>query len=641
MKLKFKIGIISIIFICLAVVGWQVQVAFLAGPFLPDKVATDETVSELAKDRMSTECQTFFTDSEVDSYTLGQDLVDWAYGGEMDYELGHSFQGNPGENLYILMYNQVKNAPYKDALKNVGDRGGYSTSEMQQILEGNLTPIYDRTNRPLTYKEATHRMAIIREAFEVEKFYTTLERDIEAEVLPTEFFANGITADSGFDLIVDLNIIEKIIFGGDEPVDAEAIEVDVTDLMQTCAMRSLPERTLAEKPTMSFFDKMGSILATAVFAEVSDPDCTERTPLEEALDKYYEVNGIDPEEKESDEEKDKEEADSGEEDKDEEGGEDGEAEKDEITEEEDEETEVEDDEENDDNWPDPSWKPGKTQPKDDLIEDKWVENAMRENNLEEAEEGCTPKDWSSLQACAGVGEDEIIQFCFEINMVTGSGDNPFAQTDNCISCHVKYIIDNLFETLQNDLTPNKVSGNLFEPSDCKKAFGKSSEKGSLNLVLVPVPITSPPLDNLVDDFEFGKEWNKFLEKKGMVGGSDWIQTNLKFEEGGDESESESESESPDMGLQKEISQAQFAESTHLEMQEKISDYLLDQRRETEQFLRRQKQQAQLDQQVDYYQPLRYEMDQMMNFFQSFENTLYGEIKASCTEDLKPYATPCG
>ena len=46
-----------------------------------------------------------------------------------------------------------------------------------------------------------------------------LQADIKAAVEPSEIFANGNLDDSGFDLINDLQIIEKLLFLKSNPID--------------------------------------------------------------------------------------------------------------------------------------------------------------------------------------------------------------------------------------------------------------------------------------------------------------------------------------------------------------------------------------------------------------------------------------
>lgn len=98
-------------------------------------------------------------------------------------------------------------------------------------------------------------------------------------------------------------------------------------------------------------------------------------------------------------------------------------------------------------------------------------------------------EWNPSSLC-----NEI--FCIEINFVNSSdeeGDSGYAETDNCIACHAKFMLENMDLLLSKTLTPSKAPGNLLESGKCKKGFLKT--KPSLNIYAIKKPIPAPQESN--------------------------------------------------------------------------------------------------------------------------------------------------
>ncbi|MDP4007835.1 MAG: hypothetical protein Q8P68_01455 [Candidatus Peregrinibacteria bacterium] len=97
------------------------------------------------------------------------------------------------------------------------------------------------------------------------------------------------------------------------------------------------------------------------------------------------------------------------------------------------------------------------------------------NNGQECEFG-----EGSTNNCAGIGPG-----------LAGSGNSQsgYAETDNCIACHAKFMLENMDLLLSKTLTPSKAPGNLLESGKCKKGFLKT--KPSLNIYAIKKPIPAP------------------------------------------------------------------------------------------------------------------------------------------------------
>ncbi len=134
-------------------------------------------------------------------------------------------------------------------------------------------------------------------------------------------------------------------------------------------------------------------------------------------------------------------------------------------------------------------------------------------------------DWQNEELCVGPeGQPKI--FCLEVRFINNnqecewgadSGENSCANittsnqaatsgtyeaTDNCVSCHIEFMLANFDLLLAKTLSPSKVPGNLLESGKCKKSFLKV--KPSLNLFAVKKPIPQPP-----DDYQIFQTSNPF------------------------------------------------------------------------------------------------------------------------------------
>jgi hypothetical protein len=85
----------------------------------------------------------------------------------------------------------------------------------------------------------------------------------------------------------------------------------------------------------------------------------------------------------------------------------------------------------------------------------------------------------------------------------------FEKEDNCVSCHVDNINKLFKETLNHSLVPGKITGNPYEPAQCKKGFGLT--KYDLNVFILYNPILTPPNDNLLLQASATHTWKRVRE----------------------------------------------------------------------------------------------------------------------------------
>ena len=82
----------------------------------------------------------------------------------------------------------------------------------------------------------------------------------------------------------------------------------------------------------------------------------------------------------------------------------------------------------------------------------------------------------------------------EIEFVSSEdGRGVYAENDNCVACHMEFMLANMDLLLSKTLTPSKAPGNLLESGKCKKGF--LDVKPSLNIYAIKKPIPAPENNN--------------------------------------------------------------------------------------------------------------------------------------------------
>jgi len=81
----------------------------------------------------------------------------------------------------------------------------------------------------------------------------------------------------------------------------------------------------------------------------------------------------------------------------------------------------------------------------------------------------TKGDWTRSLPCGDI-------FCITVKLVDGSEEDvsstDYAETDNCVACHLSYISKSMTETTDHSLVAGKISKNWFEDATCKEAGNK-------------------------------------------------------------------------------------------------------------------------------------------------------------------------
>lgn len=119
---------------------------------------------------------------------------------------------SPNKNLYLRVYNDIKNTTPQIAVQRVAGFADVSVEDITALRDGEIS----LGTKGLCGDFFDGVMTCEREILDALEFETSLmelEVDMKEQLQASEIWANGSLADSGFDLIVDLNIIDVILFG--------------------------------------------------------------------------------------------------------------------------------------------------------------------------------------------------------------------------------------------------------------------------------------------------------------------------------------------------------------------------------------------------------------------------------------------
>ncbi|MFH1720202.1 MAG: hypothetical protein ABH856_01165 [Patescibacteria group bacterium] len=394
-------------------------------------------------------------------------------------KLTFTSEENAGQNLYYMILEKTEVTPNHDALRFVAQSYGFTLSEAQQALDFSPRPFLQKSSY-MTQQEAFDRVAQFQEDFEKAREDMVEREKLKAEVSMMEIFANGELSDSGFDLVYDLDVIEKILFfkasksdiySEDKPSSEGPNEGDKLKDMAS------PTPYEGDSPTKT--DTIPDIGISAEEAKAAERKGSKYQDLEETLT-------------------------------------------------------VNDDVDRDicasfdlaaivENYDRPTTagagagEAGTTSGGDGAGgDDSGAGDSSGEDDI--GIEGTTEaesSDGGPLETLDDIYEEEqglcLGEFiCIKLDFIYKQA-SVYSDQDNCIQCHVEKINDKFDEAIKSSMMPSKVTGNLFESGKCKAGFDLPSFI-NLNLILVPMPPLIPKNDDLMQISSFEKEFNKFMNR---------------------------------------------------------------------------------------------------------------------------------
>lgn len=401
---------------------------------------------------------------------------------------GEDDEEDVGQDLYLTIYNKTELQPQIQAAKETAGKYALTQGEMNLINAGDYSVIADR--KPgLRQEELQEKVLQIREDFAYRKELYELKAQVKAQVETSEIFANGDVGDSGFDLIHDLEIIEELLFLHTSPIDIGKSYTSGTgqglapigQAGGTQAAATGPDGTegpgqvgqgLTEGDGTTDSGAQGagsggSVSPSDAAGGVNPNVCFASDDYSQALQDFEDKAKTDP------------------------------------------------------NY------------KDGSVADVTSGTVAGTDSGGSGDEnvGSTSQALSTdflpgvpepdLSTLASAGADEWLTepicnevFCLKVNYVEKPATSAYANSDNCIACHVEKINDVLKTVVTHTLAPSKAPGNLGESAQCKKAIATAAGTISMNFYAIAMPVKTPVNDDLIFGTTIEEEWQQFCNDIG-------------------------------------------------------------------------------------------------------------------------------
>lgn len=428
-----------------------------------------------------------------------------------------------GQDLYKNIYKRVRYEASDSVIKKIGEAVNREETalDLTHAARRNLTrqelasliPGYDISNvltqenprQRLGTSEPQRRQAATAELVAEEKKLADFEALAKMDVEPTELFSNGNEADSGFDLVVDLNNIETILFGreddstggggGDSAAPPSGTRPRPSPARgQQSSQQQPPAGTQTPSPrggSQGQQQPAGGIGQPS--AENTNVVCPANGAFNNAVQRARQ------------EEQSRTGTSTGQS----AGGQ----------------------RQTSDAPPQtgPGAQPsGSTQPQTDRQID--CRSPRQISSFGEAlnwMDSCNKTDASNQSYCTDeqASDEDVgsvgIQFCIKTEALYKTVSS-YTDTANCIACHFEKINDLYKRTLDRSLTASKATGNFLEASKCKQDGGGGIPFLNLkwNLIMMPQPILTPPNDDLLLKTDLFKNLFDFCKK--FMGGPEQL-----------------------------------------------------------------------------------------------------------------------
>ncbi len=405
-----------------------------------------------------------------------------------------------GKDLYLRIWKKTIADPENQALKNTAGRFGISQNDMEFIRSGSLGPLVAK-GQSLDQDRLIRKATDMRNRFIEEQKRLSLRADIEAATLPSEVFANGDLSDSGFDLISDLEIIEKLLFLKSDPIDigkaynkeksseeeqtppapGEAVTTPETAPPQGEPQGAPPvgggaggtQQTGTQQAAGTQEECPEGFEEAPVVTSALQPNCTDASEVQKVIDAYEKAKGL---QKKNCVPKGAAAGEAGA--GTQQGGGTGET-------------------------PPGGGAAGGggVSPEAIVTDDFLPEVAPPETPPVEP----APADnWKKERICLG-------KFCLFINFYYETPTSAYMDADNCIACHIEKIDDLLKKVLSHSISPNKVPGNLIETPKCKNGASIQLSAISMNWNVQFMPIKTPINDDLILGSSINNDWKYFCD----------------------------------------------------------------------------------------------------------------------------------
>lgn len=518
--------------------------------------------------------------SKVIEATGADPNADWTTSfGEDDLE-------DVGQDLYITIYNKTELQPQNQAATETAGKYALTQGELNLVISGDYSVIADR--KPgLRQEELQAKVLQIREDFTYRKDLYELKAQVKAQVETSEIFANGDVGDSGFDLIHDLEIIEELLFLHTNPIDigksytsgsgSGLAPIGQAGGTQTAATG--PDGTKGPGQAGSALTEGGEGVGSAEAAGASGTATTDDTGLNpnacfadsaymEALQEFEEKAQTDP-----------------------------------------------------------NFKDGSAQQQIISGQGSGSDEDTGTTTQALSTDFLPPTPEPDLSNLPSAGADNWLKdkvcnevFCLKINYVEKPATSAYANSDNCIACHVEKINDVLKTVITHTLAPSKAPGNLGESAQCKKAIATAFGSVSMNFYAIAMPVQTPPNDDLIFGTSIEQEWQQFCNDIGYFP----FDTCKSPEELVEEVESGTYEPPPlliDRATKQAITQVPEGAS-QAEVNQRINETVAGYQLQSQEAAQALEVQQKTDESLVFFNPLLTEMDQMNYYFSKIQIVLH-------------------
>ena len=121
------------------------------------------------------------------------------------------------ENLYLRIYESAKKDINTKSFERLSVQSGFSQADIQMALEGRINDSLKKKCERLfqlnTSQSLYNCLSTLKENYLYEKNLIAFETRLKGESMASEIWSDGDLSNSFFDVVVDLNIIEIILFG--------------------------------------------------------------------------------------------------------------------------------------------------------------------------------------------------------------------------------------------------------------------------------------------------------------------------------------------------------------------------------------------------------------------------------------------
>ncbi len=575
-----------------------------------------------------------------------------------------------GQNLYSVVFNKINVQPEKKAFKDTAQGFGLTLAEAEAVKGGSPTPftnIIKSSSPALTQQQAVNRVSAFQERYQERKEFYEFQTEMITQYAPTEIFYNGDLADSGFDLVYDLHIIEQILFqktedlvvggkfnngvalgaqggigagtgagfgsstgagfgagtgagfgssvglgagatqtvqnaqtanGSESSNGTQSVYVpkeslqNISDYAKTKALPTSAQGDLLD-PTFCANDySLGLSLINAPTSLGAEELQTVSEALVADANASNNLNGSDN-------------IDSG-----------------------------------DSNSGDTTVGNATAESYPDLA--KTTQQLQEEatsltDYFEKVPVSNSPFKLKDLQQCYeedadGKGSGASASICFEVNFKYKTA-SAYAPGETCIACEIAQINDDLWNTLKNNLSPNKAPGNIFESAKCKKGLVSNP---NINVVLMFNPVATPNNSDLIGSKDIVDRWNEFTKtfKPGLF--TDQYNKRESSPVSAEE-QKKLEDEVYQKSLYDDASEYAVSNSQNLisqqQLQNEINQIVNASVAQTQRQIREFEAGSSGAEFGEFYQLLSYEMDKMQTFLSIYQNT-FAEISSEICPNIK-------